>query len=162
MRAASTSLFPAPRGHARGGAVVEFALLLALMITIMAGIFEFGRVFWYYDALSKATRNAARLIATSPKATIATVAIVNDKALVVSAAGDAGIPSFATGNVSVACLDTNLLDTACIDGTAPTGVRVSVTSYTIYLGAYIPFMVGSVSSYTLAIGPSTTMPYMPL
>jgi Flp pilus assembly protein TadG len=162
MRPLSKPISSQPPRRARGVAAVEFALVLGLMITILAGIVEFGRVFWYYDALSKSTRNAARLVAVSAKATVATVAAPNAKAMVVAAATDAGIPAFTSANVDVECLDSDLLVTPCSDGTAPTGVRVSVTSYTIFLGSYVPFLVGGVSSYTVALAPSTTMPYMPL
>jgi Flp pilus assembly protein TadG len=162
MSAIRLTQLATPTRRTRGVAVVEFALLLALLITILAGIVEFGRTFWYYDALSKATRNAARLMAVSGKATIASVAVANAKQLVVDAASAAGVASFTTSNVTVTCLDGTLADATCTDGTAPTGVRVQVTGYSIFLGSMVPFLVGASSSYTVTITPATTMPYMPL
>ena len=160
MRTASTSLFPSPSRHARGGAVVEFALLLALMITIMAGIFEFGRVFWYYDALSKATRNAARAVSVSNPASIASAAVGAARTQVNNAAASAGVPSFTTANVDVTCLDASFNTATCTDGTKPAAVRVSVTGYSVFLGSRIPFLLGGSTTYTVNLAPATTMPYM--
>ncbi|UUZ53214.1 pilus assembly protein [Massilia sp. H-1] len=54
-----------------GGAIIEFALILTILVSVITGILEFGRAFWYYDALSKATRNAARTLAVSAPSTLA-------------------------------------------------------------------------------------------
>jgi Flp pilus assembly protein TadG len=145
----------------RGGAIIEFALIVGVMLTMLAGIVEFGRMFWYYDALSKATRNAARTLSVASKATIASAGLPAAKAIVVQAASDAGVPSFLTSNVTVTCLDTNLVTTACADGTAPAAVKVEITGYKITLGDFIPFMIGSASSEVYP-APSSTMPYVPL
>lgn len=149
-----------PQQRQHGAAVVEFALLLTLLISIVAGIVGFGRAFWYYDALSKATRNAARGISVSNSATIASVAVDAAKSAVSTAATSAGLPGFTTANVGVACLDINLNATVCTNGTPPSGVRVSVTGYSVLLGSNIPFLVGASTTYTINLAPATTMPYM--
>ena len=59
-----------------GVAAVEFALLLFLLLILVAGIVEFGRAFWYYDALAKATRDGARFLSMSRVST--TVALSED------------------------------------------------------------------------------------
>ncbi|MES2018875.1 MAG: TadE/TadG family type IV pilus assembly protein [Pseudomonadota bacterium] len=141
-----------------GGAVVEFALMLTLLISIIAGIVEFGRTFWYYDALSKATRNAARTLAVSNPATIST-GVTAAKTEVAAAAASAGVPNFDTTYVTVTCLDNNLITASCTDGVSPGGVRISVDGYQVFLGTAIPFLVGA-SSYTINLRPATTMPYM--
>lgn len=46
----------------RGVAAVEFAILLLPMLLIAFGIVEFGRAFYQYNTLVKATRNAARYL----------------------------------------------------------------------------------------------------
>jgi Flp pilus assembly protein TadG len=148
---------PAPQ---HGSLIVEFALVLTLMITLVAGIIEFGRTFWYYDALSKATRNAARTLAVSNPATIASVSLAAARNEVNLAASNAGVPFFSTANVAVACLDSNMNGTTCTDGTKPAGVRISVTGYSIFLGSHIPFLLGGSKTYTLNLAPATTMPYM--
>lgn len=146
---------------ARGGAVVEFALVLTLMISMLAGIVELGRTFWYYDALSKATRNAARLVAVSSKATVASGGVVKARLLVVSAASAAGLPNFSDSNIIVSCLDSSMAAITCTDGTAPAAVKVQITGYSVFAGSYIPFLVGSSKTYTLTLAPATTLPYMP-
>jgi Flp pilus assembly protein TadG len=144
----------------RGGAIVEFALIVGLMITILAGIVEFGRVFWYYDALSKATRNAARAMAVASKSTIASAGVAKATTLMTNAATAAGVSGFSSSNVLVSCLDASFAAATCTDGTAPTAVKVEVVGYSVTLGAVIPFLIGSAST-TVAPAPATTMPYMP-
>lgn len=143
-----------------GGAIIEFALIITLLISLLAGIFEFGRAFWYYDALTKATRDGARLMSVTAKATIASQGVQAAKNLVVSDVQSAGVPGFANANVSVTCLDTNFADAACTDNTAPGGVRVQITGYTVNIGQYIPFLLGAATSYGATLAPHTTMRYM--
>lgn len=149
-----------------GAAVVEFALILALLISLMAGIFEFGRAFRYYDAFIKATRDGARLMSVSDKATIATAGVQAAKEAVAFAVADqlagAGVPNFTTGNVAVTCLDDSFNDIACANGTAPGGVRVQIVGYDMTIGQYIPFLLGASSSYSATLSPHTTMRWMPV
>jgi Flp pilus assembly protein TadG len=144
----------------RGGAIIEFALILTILVSVVTGILEFGRAFWYYDALSKATRNAARTLAVSPPGSLAATGVANARAEVNAAATSAGVSGFGTGNVSVTCLDTAFNTIACSDTTAPAAVRVSVIDYSMFLGSTIPFLVGTDRSYTVNLAPGTTMPYM--
>ncbi|MBS7758805.1 pilus assembly protein, partial [Klebsiella pneumoniae] len=50
------------RRRCRGVAAVEFALLLVPMLTMLCGVAEFGRAIYQFDALTKATRGAARYL----------------------------------------------------------------------------------------------------
>lgn len=140
----------------RGAAAIEFALLLILLLTIMAGIVEFGRAFWYYDALAKATRDSARyLTKVRESATIAINAaqIDNAKEMVVNAALQAKVPNFTAANVSVSC------DSACT--LAPTYLTVSINAYPVTIGGWIPiFLSTGVVSLNASISPETTMRYM--
>ena len=148
----------------QGAAIVEFALVLLLLITLMAGIFEFGRAFWYYDALTKATRDGARLMAVAPKANLTTAVtggVAKAKTQVADAVTAAGVPSFTTSNVTVTCLNATFDDSTCVNGTAPGGVRVEITGYTMTIGQFIPFLVGASSNYSASLAPHTTMRYMP-
>ena len=90
----------------RGAAVVEFALLLILLLMIVAGIVEFGRTFWYYDALTKATRDGARFLSNArASTTVALDTALQDQAktMVVNAANSARVPSFSASRVAVSC-----------------------------------------------------------
>lgn len=47
----------------RGAAAVELALVLPLLLALLFGIFEFGRLFYTQIALSNAAREGARVMA---------------------------------------------------------------------------------------------------
>lgn len=133
--------------------------MIGILLLIVAGIVEFGRAFWYYDALTKATRDGARSMTISPKATINSVAIAAAQTLVVNAANAANVsPALNPGNVSVSCLDESFVTVACVDGTAPANVRVAITGYSVTIGGWI----GSIlpSGGDVAFAPHTTMRYM--
>lgn len=44
----------------RGQSLVEFALILPILVMLLMGVFDIGRVVWANDALSSAAREAAR------------------------------------------------------------------------------------------------------
>lgn len=140
----------------RGAAAVEFALVIIPLLLIVAGIIEFGRTFWYYDALAKSTRDAARYVSNtrvSPVVGVNDTIKDNAKLMVVNAVNAAKVPSFATGNVSVVCDPVD-----CIE---PNYVTVSITGYTIPIGGWIPiiFYTGT-KSWVARPAPATTMRYM--
>lgn len=161
-----STLFIKRSARQHGAAVVEFALILTLLISLMAGIFEFGRAFWYYDALVKATRDGARLMSVSAKATIASTGVQAAKDAVAFAVADpvagAGVPDFTAANVAVTCLNDAFDDITCADGTAPGGVRVQIVGYTMTIGQFIPILLGASSSYSATLSPHTSMAYMPV
>jgi len=138
----------------RGAAAVEFALVIVPLLLIIAGIVEFGRTFWYYDALTKSTRDAARYVSNTRVST--SVAVDNDvkdnaKSMVANAVNAAKVPGFSTGYVSVVC------DPA--DCIAPNYVTVGIVDYPVTIGGWIPivFYTGNVN---LTLSPATTMRYM--
>jgi Flp pilus assembly protein TadG len=53
-------------GNARGNAVVEFAMILPILLLILFGITEFGRMILTTNILNTASREGARLAAVSP------------------------------------------------------------------------------------------------
>ncbi len=54
------------RRHTQGQGLVEFALILPILLLIMVGIMEFGRVFVIYVNLSNASREGARYGIVNP------------------------------------------------------------------------------------------------
>lgn len=151
-----------PSAHQQGAVVVEFALILTLLITLMAGIFEFGRAFWYYDTLTKATRDGARLMSMTDNTAI-TAGVGLAQTRVRNAVNAAGVPGFELANVQVTCLDAAFTTSVgCTNGTAIGGVRVQIVGYAMTIGQFIPFLIGANSNYTATLAPHTTMRYMPL
>jgi Flp pilus assembly protein TadG len=143
----------------RGVAAVELGFLLIFLLLIAAGIFGFGRAFWYYNALAKATRDGARAMSVVSKDTILTVGVPAAQSLVVAAANGANlIPALEVGDVSVTCSPA-----ACTDGTAPNDVTVQISGYTIDIGTLFPFIAPDYSVNLHAgvpLAPYTTMRYM--
>lgn len=144
---------------------MEFAIVIGLLVLILGGVIEFGRVFWYYDAITKATRDAARYMTTVPTGSIATEADaaatdppysaanpLRARSIVVNTVQAAGVPSFISGNISITCLPA-----ACQNGVAPGYVTVGVTNYQVSLGSWFPLPFGTVS---IPLEPWTTMRYM--
>lgn len=150
-----------PSPHRQSGvALVELALVLTILLTLMAGMVEFGRAFWYYEVLTRATRDAARNMSVASKATIASSAVDAAKDSVRLAAQAEGLSDFTNGNVTVTCLTgTTYSAGACTDNVAPAGVKVEISNYKIRLGAWVPFIKPLASSDGW-LAPSATMRYM--
>jgi len=147
-----------PSTKQSGAALVEFGLVVTILVLLLAGTYEFGRAFAFYDALSKGTRDAARYMSVAKKATINSSSVGNAKAIVVAAANAAKVPNFTSSNVVVTCLDASYNDSNCVDGTAPGGVRVEIRSYNVNIGQTIP-LIGQ-SLRIISLTPHTTMRYI--
>lgn len=148
---------------------MEFALVIVFLLLLVAGIVEFGRAFWYYDALTKATRDGARMLSAADRGTFSTATpsfIDAAKNRVVQAANAANVkPPLNTSHVSVSCLNDDFNTISCGSGTdAPRNVRVAISGYTIDIGGMIPFLSptgGASTVYSgVALAPQTTMRYM--
>ncbi|MDD2918559.1 TadE/TadG family type IV pilus assembly protein [Rhodoferax sp.] len=154
---------PIKRPAQIGAATVEFAFVLVIMLLIMAGMVEFGRTFWYADALTKATRDGARVISSWPAATLSSQGLGAARTITKDSANAANVsPPLANGNVLVQCLNEAFNSVACADGTAPANVRVSIDGFTVNLGEWFPFIGsdGLISFGGIQLGPHTTMRYM--
>lgn len=141
----------------KGAAAVEFAIVISLLVLITGGIIEFGRVLWYYDALTKATRDGARFLSTVPKNTILSN-ITAAQNLVVNAANAANVSPVLTssGNVSVTCQNAFYVTADC--DTAPAEyVTVAITNYSVAFGSWFPIPLPSGDWF---LSPHTTMRYM--
>src|SRR5581483_11967192 len=49
-----------PNRQETGQSMVEFALTVIVLVTLLFGVFDFGRAVYYYNAISFAAREAAR------------------------------------------------------------------------------------------------------
>lgn len=143
----------------RGAAAVEFALVVPILALIVAGIVEFGRALWYYDALAKATRDGARYMSTAPKLVVYNTAMTTAKTMVVDEANAANVsPVLTAANVQVTCLDAAFQPFGCNDAAPPINVRVEIINYNVTVGGWMSFVLpsGGVASFT----PRSTMRYM--
>ena len=151
------------RTRQAGVAAVEFAFVLVILLLVMAGMVEFGRTFWYADALTKATRDGARVMSSWSIDTISSQGLGAARSITQGSANAANVnPPLATGNVTVQCLDAAYGAVACADGTAPANVKVSITGFTVNLGEWFPFIGtdGLISFSGIPLAPHTTMRYM--
>lgn len=130
------------------------------MFLIAAGIVEFSRAFWYYNALDKATRDAARFMSAVPSAEIldstqTTAAVAVAKSLALITANGANVsPVIVAADIDILC------DAAACSGTKPTNVTASVT-LVMNIGSIFPFVNVANGGYgNVTLAPSTTMRYM--
>jgi Flp pilus assembly protein TadG len=64
--ASDTEAVTSKRRRHAGQSVVEFAVILPILLTLMGGTLDFARVFYIDLKVQSATRNAAEYIATDP------------------------------------------------------------------------------------------------
>jgi len=65
------------RKNERGAALVEFAIVATVFLTVLFGILEFGRLFWTHNALRDATRRGARYATIRKNDTAGIAAVKN-------------------------------------------------------------------------------------
>jgi Flp pilus assembly protein TadG len=63
--------------HDRGAAVVEFALVVPILLLLVFGIIEFGRLYSIQSSLTAAARNGARVMALDNNSTAAKAAVTS-------------------------------------------------------------------------------------
>ncbi len=139
----------------RGVAAVEFAIVISLLVLITGGIIEFGRVMWYLDALTKATRDGARYLSTAAKP-LSAADLTKARDIVERAASKetgAGLPDF-VGSANVAINCEPVTSPSCA---APDYVTVSITGYSVAFGSWfaMPLPAGD-----WPLTPHTTLRYM--
>ena len=74
-----------PSSKQSGAALVEFGLMVTILFLLLAGTYEFGRAFAYYDAQSKATRDGARFMSVAKKTNISSSSVSTATDIVVAA-----------------------------------------------------------------------------
>ncbi|MCA7951414.1 pilus assembly protein [Burkholderia seminalis] len=116
----------------RGSAIVEFGLIASVLIMLLIGIFEFGRVLFYWNTASEAVRLGAR-----------TAVVCDVNAAGVTKRVRSLMPLLSNANVSV-----NYSPASC-DVNSCAFVTVSVTNVTVK--TMIPFV-----NVTVRMPPFTT------
>jgi hypothetical protein len=115
----------------KGTTTVEFAIVGAVVLTVLFGIMEFGRIMFTLNMLDEGARRSAR---------VAAVCAVNDAAIR-NAAILTNLPGLSTSNVVTEYLNQNgtpLGDPAGGDYTSIRYVRVRIVGYSFPIA--IPFV----------------------
>ena len=105
----------------RGTQLVELAIVVPLLLMLLGGVAEFGRFFYTYTTLAKATRAGSRYLVSQPPGTGDTAA---RNLVVYGNAAGTGAPVVAgltTANVEIT--------TAKVGGTPRTTVRIQNFTY---------------------------------
>ena len=153
------------RSRQVGGAVIELAIVMIVLLLIVAGAMGFGRSFWYADALAKSTRDGARLLSTWTIVLAAdtTAAETATKNIVMSTANAANLtPQLVANNVVVECAYSAFTFVACSGAAKPVNIRVSISGFSVNLGEWFPFIStsGVINYGSVSLSPHTTMRYM--
>lgn len=149
------------RTRQKGAAAVEFAIVIGLLVLITGGIIEFGRVLWYLDTLTKATRDGARLMSDAPKMEVGNY-VSTAEGLMQSEVTAAGLsPALTGGNINVQC-DYGAGWVTCTNAASqaapgPLYVNVAITGYSVDFGSWFAIPLPSVP---WPLTPHTTMRYM--
>ncbi len=162
LRTSRRRLRPFLRGE-RGTQLVELALVLPVLMAFFAATAEFGRYFYNYSTLAKATRAGARYLSTTPvnKQTAQGPANCTEDAKVrrLVVYGDANAAEGSRPilpGLTVANVELKREDGAAVPATVT--VRIVNYSYTplINLGGFS----NSLNWTKVPLKPSTTMRYM--
>ena len=140
----------------QGVAMVEFAIALPLLLLLLFGIAEFGRMLFQYNSLLQAGRDAGRYAASEAwNATLGRVDLSTDLQARTKNVAVYGVP-FANGGVSV------------VPGLTPSQVQVSavgsdyvqvsiVYNFQPVIGASIPSFTGPAIPLSVALTSSVVM-----
>jgi Flp pilus assembly protein TadG len=85
---------PALARHERGQSLVEFALVLPILMLVVAGIIQFGVLFWAQNTLTQIARDTGRWAATQTNCTDASLVIDEANAV----AGQASLVGYAANS----------------------------------------------------------------
>lgn len=128
----------------QGVAMVEFAIVLPLLLLLLLGIAELGRLLFQYNSLLQASRDAGRFVAGKAwNRTLGKIDLTGDPQLVLKTQYVAvyGIPAEQPGSEVVPGLSTGDVTVSAV---GEEHVEVSITYTFIPLfGSGIPALIGS-------------------
>lgn len=106
----------------RGVAAVEFAIVAALLFTVLFGVIEMGRLLWTWNAAVEATRLGARL---------AVVCDINrSMSAPIKSSMRTMLPALANENITIDYMNpATAIDPSCTNDTCK-AVRVTLSGYT--------------------------------
>lgn len=138
----------------RGVQLVELALVLPVMFFLLASIAEFGRYFYTFNTLSKATRAAARHLSGKPF-----TETEKTKARNIAVCGN---PTSCSGITPILSgLSSSNIEITSAGGTLiPKTVKVRIINYQYQPIFNLANMTGIGTWQNVGAAPSTTMRYM--
>ncbi len=147
---------PQRRRRERGAQLVELVLVMPVLLMLLAVTAEFGRYFYTYSALARATRISARYLSgrllNETERTIAkNLAVCGLAQTTACAANAAVVPGLTAGNIEVT--------TAGGTTWLPSTVTVRIVSYNYQSVFNLGNWTGAAWT-TIAVTPSTTMRYL--
>ncbi|HYO63034.1 MAG TPA: TadE family protein [Pyrinomonadaceae bacterium] len=144
----------------RGTQLVELAITLPLLLMMFAAVAEFGRYFYTYATLAKATRAGARYVANVPATAGGANTTEDPKAKRLVVYGDPNAadgstplaPGLGVGNVQIVRTGTT--------GGVPGTVRVEIINYNYTPLINLGKAAGGASWLSVGVKPGTTMRYL--
>ena len=106
----------------RGVAAVEFALIASIFFMLLIGIMEMGRLLFYWNTATEATRLGARLAVVCDR----DADVITDRMIAI-------FPKLAPGNIAIDYLPANCTVDNCVQ------VTVSIAAGAV-IPTYIPFV----------------------
>jgi Flp pilus assembly protein TadG len=144
-------------GVQRGVAMVEFAITLPLLLLLLFGIAEFGRMLYQYNSLQQASRDAARYVAGQAwNATLGKVELSGNLLSQTKNVAVFGVPANPNGYLAVV----PGLTAADVSVTDAGGNHVQVTithTFQPVIGNAIPGFLGNGIALTVPLVATTVM-----
>lgn len=141
----------------KGVAMVEFAIALPLLLLLLFGIAEFGRMLFQYNSLLQASRDAGRYAASEAwNATLGKVDLSGDLQARVKSVAVYGVPSAQPGAATaVPGLTTSQVQVSALGSDH---VQVSITyTFQPVIGAVLPSFTGDSVPLNVALTSSVVM-----
>lgn len=141
----------------KGVAMVEFAIALPLLLLLLFGIAEFGRMLFQYNSLLQASRDAGRYAASEAwNATLGKVDLSGDLQARVKSVAVYGVPAAQPGAATaVPGLTTSQVQVSALGSDH---VQVSITyTFQPVIGAVLPSFTGDSVPLNVALTSSVVM-----
>lgn len=117
------------RTDSRGAAVIEFALILPLLMIMLAGILDYGQIYFTRLTMTNAAREGARVGVTLPEANAQAAAVAAASSYLASAHVNAVVTATVPSQANPAVTVTVTIDPLRpLIGLIPTPGRLSVSA----------------------------------
>jgi Flp pilus assembly protein TadG len=139
----------------RGVQLVEVAIVLPVLLVLLAATAEFGRYFYLYSTLSRATRTAVRHVSSKPFTTSYKTEAINLAlcgSTTTCSSGSEILSGLTTSNFNITSTGTST--------NFPTTVTVQVVNYTYTPLFNLGSFVSGLSWTSVPVSTETTMRYM--